>query len=147
MPAESRVSVVVTHRFRASPERVFDAWLAPESIAKWMLSPGPGEIVRIEVEPRVGGRFSFVIRRAGQEIEHTGEYLVLDRPKQLAFSWGLPSFSPEFTTVRIDFVAVGSGTEVTLLHERVPPEYVEPNRKGWATILGRVGSDLDRDTQ
>jgi uncharacterized protein YndB with AHSA1/START domain len=146
MSDEPIARVLVTHRFRAAPERVFDAWLAPASISQWMSSPGPGEIVRVEVDARVGGRFSFVVRRAGQDIEHTGQYLVLERPRRLAFSWGVPSFSPEFTTVRIEFVAVGSGTEVTLLHERVPPEYVEPNRNGWTTILARIAAELDRDT-
>jgi len=38
MNTEPHVNVRVTHRFNTSPERVFDAWLDPEMIGRWMSS-------------------------------------------------------------------------------------------------------------
>jgi uncharacterized protein YndB with AHSA1/START domain len=61
------LSVVVTHRFAASPERVFDAWLDPALIGQWMFGPAvrEEEVLRLATDPRVGGSFSFLVRRQG----------------------------------------------------------------------------------
>ena len=76
------VKAVVSHRFAVPAERVFEAWLDPVSISRWMFGPGVRDekIVRLTVEPRVGGKFSFVVNRQNVEIDHVGAYLELDRP-------------------------------------------------------------------
>jgi len=58
MSAESQVKARVTRRFQASPERVFDAWLDPEMIARWMFGPNvrEEEVVRISMDRRLGAR-------------------------------------------------------------------------------------------
>lgn len=138
--------VRVTHTFEASPERVFDAWIDPDKVRRWFGAPAasmgmaPDEIVRVAVDARVGGTFSFVVRRQGEEIDHTGEYLELDRPRRLVFTWRVPKYSNDVTKVSIDFVAKGSGTEVTLVHEPVAEEYRARTEKGWGAILGAIAS-------
>ncbi|WP_335342470.1 SRPBCC domain-containing protein [Polycladomyces zharkentensis] len=61
-------------------------------IGKWMFGPAhperEEEVVRISLDPRVGGSFSFVVRRQGQEMDHVGEYLEIERPRRLVFTWG-----------------------------------------------------------
>lgn len=74
----------MTHRFNVSAERVFDAWLDPAKVKQWF-GPGLGEMVRVDVEPRVGGTFSFVQRRGNDAIDHVGVYLVThEMPQQWA---------------------------------------------------------------
>lgn len=111
--------VRVTRRFSATPERVFDAWLDPGMIPKW-LAPGMGEMVRIAVETRVGGTFSFVQRRDGTNVDHTGEYQEFVRPTRLAFTWGVPQSSPDRSRVIIDIAPLPDGCELTLTHELHP---------------------------
>jgi uncharacterized protein YndB with AHSA1/START domain len=142
MTTETSTSVRVTRSFRASPERVFDAWLEPEKIAKWMLAPASGEIVRVDVDARLGGSFNFVVRRDGEDVAHVGEYLELDRPRRLVFTWGVPRYAAQVSRVSLDLVAVGSGTELTLTHERVLVDYASRTQTGWATILGAVAAAL-----
>ena len=52
-------------------ERVFDAWLDPDTVRAWMqlLSFGWGamDVRRVEIDARVGGRFTFSDMREGQE--------------------------------------------------------------------------------
>ena len=139
------------------PTRVFDAWLDPDAIGRWLLASSPDDdIIHIERDPRVGGKFSFKVRRAGQEIDHVGEYRELARPRRLAFTFdvvggGAPvpggaAADLHATTpsvVSIDLAASGSGTELVLSHEGVPPEMRDKTRRGWKTILDEIAGMLD----
>jgi len=133
------LKVVVTHSFSASPERVFDAWLDPEMIGKWMFSPAllQQEVVSITLDPRVGGSFSFVVRRQGKEIDHIGKYLEIDRPRRLVFTWGIRQDSGDSSRVMVDIVAQATGSELTLTHELDPAwaDYESRTRDSWAKML------------
>ncbi|WP_210278296.1 SRPBCC domain-containing protein [Phyllobacterium myrsinacearum] len=78
------VKARVSHRFKASAERVFDAWLDPEVAHRWMQQPFPGmgpmDVKRVEIDPRVGGRFTFSDMRDDGEAVHWGCYREIDRP-------------------------------------------------------------------
>jgi uncharacterized protein YndB with AHSA1/START domain len=135
--------VRVTHRFSASPERVFDAWLTPDTIAAWMVGPAAGEMIHVGVDARVGGRYSFVVRRGGEDIDHTGEYLVMDRPRHLAFTWGVPTYSPEATRVDLAIEPDGPGALLTLTQAGVAPGYAERTTMGWTRISEAIAAALD----
>jgi uncharacterized protein YndB with AHSA1/START domain len=144
MTAEPRRDLIVTHPVSASPERVFDAWLDPKDARLFLFATADGEMVRAEIDPRVGGRFTFVDRRPGQgEVEHAGEYLDIDRPRRLVFSFGVPGFSAEMTRVTIAIAADGEGSLVTLTHEGVLADYAERTREGWTRILAGLLPALD----
>ena len=142
MTTESPVSVKVTRRFDAPPERVFDAWLDPATVGKWLFATVSGEMVRVEIDPRVGGSYVIVERRGGEDVEHTGEYLELDRPRSLAFTLRVPKYSQDQSFVRVEIVPRESGCELTLTHENVYPEYQERTEAGWGMVLGQLGKML-----
>lgn len=112
------VQAVVSHRFTASAERVFDAWLDPEWIGRWMYGPAVRDerIVRLSVEPRVGGKFSFVVNRQGVEIDHVGQYLEVDRPRLLVFTWATRDSLPSTSRVIVEILPCDGGCELTLTH-------------------------------
>src|SRR5258708_1586719 len=94
----------VTHSFAASPERVFDAGADPAMARRFLFAPPTGEMTRAEVDARVGGKFTFVDRRPDMgDVLHTGEYLEIDRPNRLAFTFGVPAFDPGFSKVVVEF--------------------------------------------
>jgi len=77
----------VTRRFAFPAERVFDAFLDPAKAGKFMFATETGTMVRSDVDARVGGRCAFVDRRSNEgDVEHTGEYLAIERPHRLAFT-------------------------------------------------------------
>jgi uncharacterized protein YndB with AHSA1/START domain len=135
-------TVTVTHHFAASPERVFDAWLDPQSACKWLFATPAGQIVRTEIDARVGGRFVIVDRRNGEDVEHTGEYLEINRPHRLVFTFGVPKYSPVFTEVAIDIVPAASGCDLTLTHTGVLAEYFDRTAEGWNGILDGLARSI-----
>jgi len=135
------VTLKVVHRFDASAEHVFDAWLDPQVARRWLFSTAPGDIVRAEVDARVGGRFSFVRRGDGGDLEHVGEYLEIDRPRRLVFTFAVPALSPEYDRVTVEIVRRDTGCELTLTSEMTPEihaEWGERTREGWATLLAAL---------
>jgi uncharacterized protein YndB with AHSA1/START domain len=141
MSPETTATVRVTRRFRVAPWRVFDSWLDPDKIHEWMVAPAPGETTRVDIDARVGGSFCFVVRREGAEIEHAGEYLELVRPRRLVFTWGV-SRPSEKARVSVDLVPAGTGTELTLTQDGVPPDFASRAESGWSAILESIGAML-----
>jgi uncharacterized protein YndB with AHSA1/START domain len=134
-------TIVVSRRFGASPERVFDAWLDPARAAKFLFATPTGEIVKVEIDARVGGSFLIVDRRPEVgEAEHYGRYVEIDRPRRLAFDFAVERDMKDATRVTIDIRPVGHGCELTLTHEGVWQDYAERTEGGWTTILERLAA-------
>lgn len=135
--------IVVRHRYRHPPERVFDAWLDPKTAGKFAFATPDGEMIKAEIDARVGGRFNFTDRRPDMgDVAHVGEYEVIDRPRRIVFTFAVPQYDPAYTRVTLDFAAVDGGTEITLTHEGVPPEYADQTPKGWEMILAGLETAL-----
>ena len=136
------VTVRVTRKFDAAPERVFDAWLDPKTAGRWLFATPTGQMVRAEVDPRVGGRFLFVDRRNGEDVEHFGEYLEIDRPRRLVFTFAVTKFETFVTRVNIDIVQQGAGCELTLTHEGVFPDFASRTQEGWGKLLAGLAAAI-----
>jgi uncharacterized protein YndB with AHSA1/START domain len=131
MTTQPAVQVRVNRVFNASAEQVFDAWFDAESAGRWLFATPTGQMVRVEIDPRVGGSFVIVERRNGDEIEH----VEISRPRQLAFNFSVPQFSKDTTRVTIDIAPQAAGCELTLTHDGVYAEYASRSVEGWTGIL------------
>jgi uncharacterized protein YndB with AHSA1/START domain len=133
----------VVKRFAAPPEKVFDAWLDTKMIGTFMFGPQlrDEQIVRLSLEARVGGKFSFAVRRQGNEIDHIGEYLEIDRPKRLVFTWGIKGDS-QGAKVIIDIKPHAAGCELTLTHELAPgwEDFAPRVEEAWNKMLGELAA-------
>jgi uncharacterized protein YndB with AHSA1/START domain len=136
MTNKQELSLTVSNTINAPVEKVFDAWLDPHSLAKFM-RPKPGmKNPAVELEAKQGGKFRIEMNVGDEIIPHCGEYLEIDRPHRLSFSWESP-FSGEDSRVTIDFLPVNATTtKVTLNHVRFPSEESRDNHQGgWVNIL------------
>ena len=137
-----RLEVRVGRRFDAAPEQVFDAWLDPTTAAKFLFATPTGKMFMADIDARVGGRFTFVDHRPEGDIEHVGKYLEIDRPARLAFTFAVPEYSTDDTKVTIDIAPAGAGCELTLVHERVLPDYGDRTQEGWEGILENLAKAI-----
>jgi uncharacterized protein YndB with AHSA1/START domain len=136
------VTLSVSRRFKASPERVFDAWLDPAKARHFLFATPTGRIVKVEIDARVGGRFLIVDRRDGEDIAHEGEYLDIQRPRRLKFTFGVPRYSKDYSQVTLDIVPIPDGCELTLTHEGVLEEYADKTPQGWNMIFDGLTASL-----
>ena len=146
---ESNLLLVITRSFDAPRERVFDAWLDPAQIAKWI---GPRNIraETMELSPKPGGRYRIHMRGTdgsdGPIV--SGIYREIVRPERLVFTWaweteharGMPG---EETIITLIFRERGSKTEMTLRHEGfAAKESRDSHDKGWNGSFDKLAEAL-----
>ena len=135
------VEVEVSRHIAAPPERVFDAWLDPDNVGKWLFATPDGKSERVEIDARVGGRFRIDERRGEEVAEHFGTYVEIDRPRRLAFDFGT-SFEATPTRITVIIEPEGGGSRVTIRHEGVWADWEEKTRQGWGKILASLDREL-----
>ncbi|MGE5596426.1 MAG: SRPBCC family protein [Hyphomicrobiales bacterium] len=123
---------IASRVIHASPEALYNAWMDPETLARW-LPPGDmtGEVRRFE--PWEGGRYEMVLRyrdpaiagKSGDGADAVGATFVELRPgerivQRVEFDSDDPDFAGEMT-MTWTFAPVRGGTEVTITAENVPP--------------------------
>ena len=137
MPANP--AAIAVQKFNVPPQRVYDAILDTKMIARFMFGPllREEEILHIRNDPRVGGEFSYKVRRGPDEIDHVGRFLELIPPKRIVFTWAI---APETdgSTVSIDITPTPEGCSVRLMHEMAPEwaDFVDRSEKAWEKMLG-----------
>lgn len=134
---ESPIPIRITRHIAASPERAFDAWLDPAGVGNWLFATPTGTMVRVNIDARVGGGFTITERRDGEDVEHVGTYLEIERPRRLDFHFSVPKYGGESSRVIVDIVPAGKGCDLTLTNE-VAPSWADQRERvihGWSTIL------------
>ena len=123
MSSNTSTGTVTLHRvFRAPPDRLYRAFLDPDTMAKWL--PPHGFAGRVlSMEARVGGsyRMQFTNFSNGQSHAFGGEYLELIPGERIVHtdSFDDPNLPGEMRTT-ITFRPVLVGTEVTAVQEGIP---------------------------
>jgi len=122
---------VTTHIARP-PEVVWPYLTDSHRYAQWMgtevtLAPTPCGLYRVHMR---------------EGIEARGEFVELDPPHRLVFTWGWqnhPVVPPGSTTVEVTLQAIDDGTLVRLTHRGLPdPVSVAHHRQGWESYLHRL---------
>jgi uncharacterized protein YndB with AHSA1/START domain len=117
----------------ASPEVLFEYFTDPSKLVRWMGSEAT-------LDPRPGGVCRFEINGS----KMIGEYVEVDFPWRIVFTWGwmtrLFEVAEQSTAVEVSFIPDGDGTIVRLAHSRLPHGAVAFHRAGWGHYLERLAA-------
>jgi uncharacterized protein YndB with AHSA1/START domain len=138
--APTRRAIRVARRFRAAPERVFRAWLQPDVAGRWLFATASEPMTDVDIDPRVGGTFRLAARRNG--VEHAGRYVEIVPPRRLVFTLASADRPGAVTRGTAEISPLGSGCELALTHEDVPPERAGETEARWTGILYGLGETL-----
>lgn len=117
---------------RATPETVFSYFTNADRYIEWMgvdaeLDATPGGIYRVRVPQ---GHFA------------VGEFVEVDPPYRLVFTWGWegdPEVPPGSSRVEVNLSATIDGTLLRLVHSGLPsPEAFDLHTQGWERYVGRL---------
>jgi uncharacterized protein YndB with AHSA1/START domain len=139
-PSLHRATATVT--IQTTPEAAFDAWLDPRQAVRFLAANTTtvGEFVN---EPREGGLFRLIMQGAGADdrFEHSGRYVVIDRPRRLVFTWISAGTDHRLSLVTVTFTPAAGGVRVDLEHEGIPDaERAGRHQGGWASILRKLAT-------
>jgi uncharacterized protein YndB with AHSA1/START domain len=127
-------AVEVEVRIAARPETVFDFFTDPDKMIQWM-----GRSAELDARP--GGAFRCDIN--GRDIA-SGEYLELDPPNRVVFSWGWEAggdsaTKPGTSRVEVLLTTDGEDTRVRLIHHDLPTaDSARKHGHGWRHYLDRL---------
>lgn len=146
-------SVVCEIEVAAPPERVFQALIDAQQLAKWWGEEPAVNLKSWEMDPRVGGKWRMESSGCDglsvngiTEFEAHGEILELSAPRLLVYTWianwhANPSLA---TVVTWELAPVGNGTKVRVTHSGLAEEPVcrRDYSGGWPGVLDLLGKFL-----
>lgn len=144
MGRANSMTIEVRHRFPNSAEEVFEAFLDPDLAGQFMFATDSGQMIKSEIDAKVGGQFVFIDRRPNGDAEHYGTYLELSRPHRIVFEFAVAKDSPKKDPVTIKITPQKVGCEVSLSHE-FDAEYADYKDRielGWTGILEKMSDIL-----
>ncbi|WP_431237650.1 SRPBCC family protein [Mycolicibacterium aichiense] len=138
------VTVVVSRVMPALPAEVFDEWLDPEALQEWMC-PNPVRVVEVSVDPRVGGTVRFDVDDSGTRVLISGQFLTIDRPRRLRFTWSNSNWEDpsQVSIVDVTFEPVGAGeTLMSIEHSLLPTSEFDSFHSGWIDTFAQLAQRL-----
>ena len=125
-------------RIAARPEDVFPYFTDPAKLIVWKAATA-------ELDARPGGQFHMDVTGRGDVA--TGEYLDIDPPRRIRFSWhwdnGSTGSHParegsSFSVVEVTLAPDGDGTLLRLVHRGIAGPDQDASAAGWAHYLARL---------
>ena len=119
----SPTSFSLSKTINGKQQQVCDHWLIPVFVGKWMFGPQvqAEKILKLENTVRKNGEFSYRIHRRGQEVIHSGEYLELNLPNKLTFSWKESNQPDSACQISVQFAEQAEKTKLKMT-VRIPAE-------------------------
>jgi uncharacterized protein YndB with AHSA1/START domain len=124
--------VRLTRYYRAAPDEVWAALTDPDSLARWLASPG-------HVDLRSGGPFQLELQD-GERMN--GRVRSVEPSRLLELDWVAPGEEPSI--VRFELSQDGGGTVLVLDHSRIDARVGMRYMARWERHLGRLDAVVER---
>ena len=143
----------------APPIDVYQAWLDPNTLRRW-LAPGGIKTDRVEIDERVGGHYRIWHTNAGISVGGFDcEILELTPAERIVFRWGFvgpartdgPVYD-SLLTITLSETPTGT-TRLTLVHERLEdlatamPHVADQVVLGWESVLAKLAAAMSTSSE
>ena len=157
MTTQQAVELTVTHEtftiersYRASPDRVFEAWRDPAIKQQWFAKGEGWDVDAYALDFQVGGRERSRFRmKDGPEIRNETVFLDIVANRRIVFAytmaWGERPFSASLSTV--DISPSGTGTRVIYTEQAAffeGSDGVQMRQPGWGKLFDALARQLDK---
>jgi uncharacterized protein YndB with AHSA1/START domain len=134
-----------------SPEQVYEAWLDPALVRRWMGRNMEAkfedyEVTDIRIDPVVGGRFFFGGKQGGEPSDAWGTYRELVPGQRIVFTWFVDADEEkeDNSTVTLELEPYGAGTRARMCHEMDAQwePYASQTAQAWRGMLQAIDRTL-----
>lgn len=98
--------------------------------------------MRYELDTRVGGSYTVTRERGGKTYVAVGQYLEIDRPRRLSFTFAMPQYADDSDTIIVDIAPDSGGCLVTVTEEGLRPGYETSTVNGWNKMFDLLQAGL-----
>jgi uncharacterized protein YndB with AHSA1/START domain len=127
-------AITITRRFKATPERLFEAWVNPEVASKWLMTTKKSQ-TQYDLDLRVGGEYSIIRQTDDKFYTAVGKYLEVDPPRRLVYTFCMPQFAVDVGIITVEIEPEGDGSRLTLTQSGNRPGYEDSTRSGWGKMF------------
>lgn len=128
----------IVRDFRAPMERVFDAFVNPETVKEWW-GPEWMDTPEVELDVRVGGSWcTTMINAEGGRHTVSGVYHIIEPHSRLVYTWGWveDGVRGHETIVDITLIQIEGGTRFTMVQSLFEStEARDGHDEGWSSAL------------
>lgn len=145
-PDQDAISLEV--QIAAPPERVFQALTDPTQLMQWWGQKGMYHHTNWTADLRPGGqwRSEGVADSDGTPYNVSGEYIEVDPPQRLVFTWQASWSGSLKTVVAFDLEPAASGTLVRLRHSgfAAAPAAGKEHYQGWVRVMAWMQAFVEK---
>jgi uncharacterized protein YndB with AHSA1/START domain len=131
----------------APPARVFQAITDPRQMLQWWGQKEMYRTTKCETDVRVNGKWiSTGVNATGETFQVSGEYLEVDPPRLLVYTWIATWTGSLKTTVRWELEPHNQGTIVKLQHHGFASQAdaAKSHGEGWQRVLSWIQAFLEK---
>ena len=128
----------ITRTYKASAQRVFEAWTRPELMNQWM-APDPAMKCDVRAEARAGGEYAVDMHTADGVRTASGKYVEYDPYSRLAMSWSWDNSATADTLITIDLTEEDGVTTMSFTHSKFQDSSArDAHNEGWTGSFARL---------
>jgi len=148
MKGSEKLSLQIKRFIKAPRDRVYAAWTDPAQLKQWF---GPENVQTRDLvaDARVGGEFRWdIIDPDGDKMTVNGEFRELQPNRKIVFTWQWQddeTWEDHFSIVTVELSDRDGGTELRLIHEKLPSEQSRDGHNGgWNSALDKLAKFVSK---
>lgn len=145
-------TLIMKRTFNVPSEDVFEAWIYPQLMRKWLFTTETTNRVARSV-PQVGGTWEIVDHHNGKDYQIIGEYKEIEPPEKLMSKLLMPQFSKSVDSISVQIKPLETGCKMTFIQDiSLPPndrvtegdiekalkEYHDQTEHGWGHMFDKL---------